>query len=54
MDIAEQLFIEKTDLPAPLLWINKGITNFYDFTEEDIRLENYQYQSNIKGIDIAI
>ena len=54
MDIAEQLFIEKTDLPTPLLWINKGITNFYDFTEEDIRLENYQYQSDIKGIDIAI
>ena len=54
MDIAEQLFIEKTDLPTPLLWINKEITNFYDFTEEDIRLENYQYQNDIKGIDIAI
>ena len=54
IDIAEQLFLEGTELKPPTLWINKDIKNFYDFTEDDIELIDYKYQNDIKGIDIAI
>ena len=54
IDIAEQLFLEGTELEPPTLWINKNIKDFYDFTEDDIKLIDYQYHLDIKGIDIAI
>lgn len=33
---------------APKLWVNPEITNFYDFTMEDIKLENYEHLGKIK------
>jgi thymidylate synthase len=33
---------------APKLWINPEIKNFYEFTMEDIKLENYQHLGKIK------
>jgi len=33
---------------APKLWINPEITNFYDFTINDIALKNYKYHETIK------
>lgn len=53
-DIAEALFVEDVALEPPTLWINEDVTDFYDFTEDDIKLIDYQYKENIKGIDIAI
>ena len=33
---------------APKLWINPEITNFYDFTADDIKLIDYKYHPAIK------
>ena len=38
----------------PKLWVNPEITNFYDFTDEDIKLIDYKYDKRIKDIPIAI
>ena len=32
----------------PTLWINPGITNFYDFTIDDIKLIDYKHHATIK------
>lgn len=44
----EQLSRRDSALPAPKLWINPEITNFYDFTIEDIRLEGYEHLGKIE------
>ena len=46
--------IQRKPYPAPTLWLNPEIKNFYDFTPEDVRLENYQTGEQIKNIPIAI
>jgi thymidylate synthase len=38
----------------PKLWVNPKITNFYDFTDEDIKLIDYKYDKRIEDIPIAI
>ena len=42
----------KSPLPAPKLWLNPEITDFFAFDNskglKDIRLENYQHQGKIK------
>lgn len=53
-EIAEKLFKVNSSFKPPTLWINKDIKDFYDFTEDDIKLIDYQYHLDIKGIDIAI
>ncbi len=51
--IQEQLkrYEENGSYPAPTLWLNPEITNFYDFdnsTElKDVKLENYQHMGKI-------
>ena len=39
---------------APSFWINPEIKNFYDFTPDDFRLDNYQTGPQIKNIPVAI
>lgn len=52
--IKEQLarWHEKGSLPAPTLWLNPEVKNFYDFDNssalKDLRLENYQHMGKIK------
>jgi thymidylate synthase len=41
------------EFPAPKLWINPEIKNFYDFTEEDFRLENYQSTRLTNSFEVA-
>ena len=50
--LAEQL-IEQTPLDAPQLVINPSVSNFYDFTVDDIRLENYEFHKFAHRIPVA-
>ena len=34
--------LENPEYPAPTLWINPEVKDFYAFTEDDFKLENYQ------------
>ena len=40
--------------PAPKFIMNKDIKNFYDFTVDDFALENYEYSTLGKKIEVAI
>ena len=42
------------EYPSPKLWINPDIKDFYDFTDEDIKLIDYKYDLDIKNIPIAV
>lgn len=46
--------IQRQPLEAPTLWINPEKKDFYDFTADDFRLENYETHEQIKGIPIAV
>lgn len=46
--------IERPKFPAPKLVIDEGITDFYQFTTDNIHLENYQYGEKIKKIPVAV
>ncbi len=46
--------ISREPLPAPQFWINPDVTDFYDFTPEDVRLDNYLTHPQIKNIPVAI
>ncbi|MDR0596612.1 MAG: thymidylate synthase [Clostridiales Family XIII bacterium] len=51
--IIEKL-IERQQHPAPRLWIDKSIKDFYGFTPESVRLDGYVAGEQIKGIEIAV
>ena len=51
--IIEEL-IKREPLPAPTFKLNPDIKNFYDFTPDDVIVENYQTHEQIKDIPIAI
>ena len=53
VDLVKEL-IERETMPAPKFWINPEIKNFYDFTEDDIRLDDYVTGPQIKNIPIAV
>lgn len=46
--------ISREPLTAPTFWINPEIKNFYDFTTDDVRLDNYQTGPQITNIPIAV
>lgn len=46
--------ISREPLPAPDFWLNPEITDFYQFTPEDVRLDNYQTHPQIKNIPVAV
>lgn len=46
--------IKREPLPAPKLWINPEVKDFYDFKVDDLRLEDYVAHEQIKGIPIAV
>lgn len=46
--------IERKPLPAPSFWLNPEIKDFYDFTVDDVRLDNYETGPQIKGIPVAV
>jgi thymidylate synthase len=46
--------IERQPFPAPTFWINPDIRNFYDFTTDDVRLDDYQTGPQVTGIPVAV
>lgn len=46
--------ISREPLPAPKLWLNPEVHDFYDFTIEDVKLLDYETHEQIKGIPVAI
>ena len=51
--LVEEL-IQREPLPAPKLWLNPEVKNFYDFTVDDVKLLDYETHEQIKGIPVAI
>ncbi|MEG0157079.1 MAG: thymidylate synthase, partial [Anaerovoracaceae bacterium] len=46
--------LDRPQYPAPKFSLNPEITNFYDFTVEDVLIEDYQKNPQIKNIPIAV
>lgn len=46
--------IERPTYDAPVFWINPEVDDFYKFTTDDFRLDNYVTGEQIKNIPIAI
>lgn len=51
--VIEEL-ISREQYPAPEFRLNPDIKDFYDFTTDDIFVENYKYGEQIKNIPIAV
>ena len=46
--------ISREPFPAPQFWLNPEVKEFYDFTTDDVRLDNYETHPQIKNIPIAV
>ena len=46
--------IKRPTYPAPDFWLNPDKKDFYSFTKDDVRLDNYQFGEQITNIPIAI
>lgn len=46
--------IAREPLPAPSFWLNPEITDFYEFTPDDVRLDNYETHPQIRDIPVAV
>lgn len=53
IDTVKELFTRET-YPAPKLWINPEVKNFYDFTVDDFKLIDYKHGEPVKNIDVAV
>ena len=53
LEIVEEL-LKRDGYPAPKLWLNPEIKNFYDFTTDDVKLLDYQYGEQITNIPVAV
>lgn len=53
IDIVRELIVRQT-YPAPKFSLNPDVKDFYQFTTDDIVLENYQTGPQIKNIPIAV
>ncbi|MGI6728576.1 MAG: thymidylate synthase [Anaerovoracaceae bacterium] len=51
--IIEEL-LKRPQYPAPKVYLNPGIKNFYDFKPEDVIVEKYETNPQIKNIPVAI
>ena len=46
--------ISREPLPAPKFWLNPEVKDFYQFTPDDVRLDDYVTGPQIKNIPIAV
>ncbi len=53
LDIVKEL-ITRPQFPAPKFWLNPEIKDFYEFTEDDIKLIDYETNPQVKNIPIAV
>ena len=53
VDIVREL-IERPQYPAPKVSLNPEVTNFYDFTTDDLIVEDYNHGPQVKNIPIAV
>lgn len=53
VDIIKEL-IQRPTYPAPKVRLNPDVDNFYDFTTDDLIVEDYQHGPQIKNIPIAV
>ena len=53
VDIVREL-IARPQHPAPRVSLNPEVTNFYDFTTDDLIVEGYEHGPQIKNIPIAV
>lgn len=51
--IVEEL-IQRETYDAPEFWLNPEITDFYQFTRDDVKVENYQTGPQLEKIPVAI
>ncbi len=53
LDIVKEL-ITRPQFPAPKFWMNPDIKDFYEFTEDDIKMIDYETNPQVKNIPIAV
>ena len=46
--------ISREPLTAPDFWLNPEIKDFYDFTPDDVRLDNYETHPQMKNIPVTV
>jgi thymidylate synthase len=46
--------ITREEHPAPKVWLNPEIKNFYDFTTDDLHVEDFVTGPQIKNIPVAV
>lgn len=46
--------IGREPYPAPVFWLNPEIRDFYQFTRDDVKVENYLAGEQVKDIPVAI
>lgn len=53
LDLAKHLLAAK-EHPAPKLWVDPSVKNFYDFNKNSFKLDHYEYDNFDYKIEIAI
>lgn len=53
VDVVREL-ISRPTFPAPVVRLNPNVTDFYDFTTDDLIVENYEHGPQVKNIPIAV
>ena len=51
--LVEEL-IKREPLPAPKLWLNPEVKDFYEFTRDDVKLIDYETHEQIRDIPVAV
>ena len=46
--------IKREQFDAPDFWLNPDIHDFYDFTKNDVRLDNYKYGASVDKFPVAV
>ena len=53
VDMVKEL-LGREEHPAPKVWLNPEVVDFYQFTTDDLYIEHYEYGPQIKNIPVAV
>ncbi len=53
VEIIKEL-IKRPTYPAPKVWLNPEVMDFYEFTKDDLIVKDYKYGSQIMDIPVAV